>query len=182
MLSDLSLLAVGAWPLDVAFFVILAGGLIGGACLGFVRGICKIAGTIFSIVLAVACCVPLSTSLESAFGLETALAEAVKIEWLGKVLSVVICFIGLIVIVRLGAWFLGKCVSKLIDRFKPLKKVDRVFGAVLGLAEAALLIFILLVIVSWVAVFFTPIGEYFSSSAVVGSIYKWDWFVHVSGH
>ena len=52
-----NLLAAGGWTLDVAFFVILLVGILLGVMRGFVAGICKLAGKIFSVAVAVVFCV-----------------------------------------------------------------------------------------------------------------------------
>ena len=51
------------WALDLIFFLILLLGLVLGSWRGFVKGICKLAGTIFAIVVAVTFCNPFKNAL-----------------------------------------------------------------------------------------------------------------------
>ncbi len=66
-----NLLASSAWVLDVAFIVILLFGILFGTWRGFVKGVCKLAGTVFAIFVAFTFCNAFKNSLESAFGLTT---------------------------------------------------------------------------------------------------------------
>ena len=73
----MNLLASSAWILDVAFILILLLGILFGTWAGFIRGVCKLAGTIFAIFVALTFCNAFKNSLESAFGLTSAIASGV---------------------------------------------------------------------------------------------------------
>lgn len=169
------LASVGPWILDVVFFVILLVGVFFGAFRGFVKGICKIAGTLFSIAVAVIFCVAFSARLEAWFGLETALANAIGNATVAGWISIAISFVGLVIIVRLGSWLLGKLGKALVDKFGPLKIVDRCLGGVLGLFEGLLLAFFILAVCYWIPV--ASMHEYIASSTIVGKVFTWDFFL-----
>ena len=64
-----------AWILDVVFFVILLLGLLLGTWRGFIKGVCKLAGTIFALFVAFTFCNPFKNTLENWFGMTTAIAN-----------------------------------------------------------------------------------------------------------
>lgn len=160
----------GNWIPDVVFFAILFLGLLFGVMRGFVKGICKLAGTIFAIVFGVAFCMPMKNSLDSTFGLTEALGGTTVAGWI----SVVISFIALVVIIKFGAWLVGKLGSALIDKAKPIKVVDKILGGLLGLAKALLVIFILLAILKWIGA--EAIDEFIAQTTVLKGIYNSEWF------
>lgn len=166
------LAATGSWVLDVIFFAVLLLGMLFGVWRGFVKGICKLAGTIFAVVFAFTFCVPMKNSLDSWFGLTAALGGTTLSGWI----SVVISFIVLVVLIKLGAWLIGKVGSVLVEKFAPLKVVNKILGGLLGLAKAMLLIFILLAILKWIDA--AAVNEFIAQSAVVSRIYFSEWFMH----
>lgn len=171
------LLSAGAWGLDVAFFVILILGIFIGVKRGFIAGICKIAGTVFSVAVALIFCISFQETLENWFGLTTALNNAVK-EPIGEWIAVVISFILLLIFVKLGAWLVGKLGTWLVSKFAPFRIVNLFLGGILGLFKGALLIFALLAVCLWIPS--DTVHEFISSSAVVGKIFTWDWFIEAT--
>ncbi len=93
---------------------------------------------------------------------------------LAKWISVVIAFVLLILIVRLGAWGLTKAFGALKNALAPLRVVDQVLGAVLGLAKALFWVFVILLVCNWLP--FEGLQNFISSSTIVGKIYVSDWF------
>lgn len=69
------LLLSGGVILDIVFFVLLVLGLLFGVSRGFVRSICKWAGTLFAVVFALVFCVSFANWLEGAFGMTSAIAK-----------------------------------------------------------------------------------------------------------
>lgn len=165
------LLAVGAWALDVAFFVILLLGILFGVARGFVKSVCKIAGTVFSAVVAFMFCVTLQNSLEGWFGLTTALAGVIGNATIAKVIAIVISFILLFLVVKLLAWFVGKTGTALVNKFAPCRMINRILGGILGLFEAFMLIMLLLAICHWIPV--EGVHEFIQSSTIVGKVFDW---------
>lgn len=162
-----------AWIIDVVFIGILLFGLIFGVTRGFVRGVCKIAGTIFSLVVAFFFCNQLSASLESQFGLTTMLANAIGSANVAYWIMVVGSFIVLAVIVRLLAWLVGKIGKTLIEKSKALACVDRVLGGILGVAEALIVVLLVLLILKWIS--FDAVNAYLGQSMIVGKLYFGEW-------
>ena len=117
--------AGGAWILDAIFFGILLIGLIIGALRGFVRSIAKMAGTIFSFIVAFLFCIQFSALLENWFHLTTALAGAIKNAKIAYWLCVALSFILLVILTKLAAWLLGKLGKSIVHRSKLLGAVDR---------------------------------------------------------
>ena len=167
-----------AWILDVVFFVILLLGLLIGSWRGFVKGICKLAGTIFAIFVAFTFCNPFKNTLENWFGLTSAMANAfggtdaalTAASWI----SIIISFLILFVIVKLLSWLLGKIGTGLVNKSKALSTVNRVLGAILGLVKGIFLIFLILTICYWLPI--DGLHTYIGESSVVGVIFDWEWF------
>ena len=109
-----------AWILDVVFFVILLLGLLLGTWRGFIKGVCKLAGTIFALFVAFTFCNPFKNTLENWFGMTTAIANGMggtdvavtAASWL----SIAIAFVLLFVIVKLLSWILGKVGTAAAER------------------------------------------------------------------
>lgn len=233
-----SLLAASGWVLDLAFFLILILGTAFGAYKGFVAGVCKLAGKIFSVVFAFVFCVSFAGFLETCFHMTTAITNGIAgaiaknevyntalgattgaeigsalngvaingiAKWfitisfksvgeipagttpatliamvLAKWISIVIAFVALVILLRLGVFLIRKIFGAIKDRVAPIRVVDQALGAVLGLLEGALLIFILLLICNWLP--FDGLHEFISSSGIVGAIFKSDWFNNATSY
>ena len=169
----MNLLASSAWILDVAFILILLLGILFGTWAGFIRGVCKLAGTIFAIFVALTFCNAFKNSLESAFGLTSAIASGVG-ETVANWLSIAISAVLLFLIVKLGAWLLGKIGTALVDKISIFRAINRVLGGLLGLLEALMLIFLLLTICYWINV--DAVNTFIGQSSIVMAVYEWDWF------
>lgn len=168
------------WTLDVAFLVILLLGLFIGAWRGFVRGIMKTAGWLFSLAFAFFFCMPLRTFLQDTFGLVTMLANAIGgRDLLADILSVVICFVALLILVKFFTWLLGKAGTALVNKSKVASGINKFLGAILGLVKAVIVLFILLMIAKWIENWLAleVMGNFIRSSLVVSKIYDWEWFV-----
>ena len=168
---------MNGWILDIIFFALLFLGILFGARRGLIKCVCKLAGTLFSIAFAFIFCISFSNALEGWFGMETALAGSVGTTF-ASILSIVISFLALVVIIRLGAWLIGKIGTALVEKFGPLGVLNRVLGGLFGLFEAALLIFFLLAVCCWINV--GAVNAYIDSSYVVSAIYHWDWFIQAA--
>ena len=176
------LLAAGAWVADVLFFVIFILGILLGVWRGFIKGICKIAGTVFSVIVAVTFCVAMQASMERSFGTTTAINEAIGAPF-GEWIMVALCFILLVVIVKVGCWLLGKFGSAIVESCAPAKIVNMVLGGILGAFKAFIVIFVLLAIMNWIPS--DSLHEFLSSSSVVGAIFDSQWFIdatHMTFH
>lgn len=170
-----SLCACDAWGIDVAFFAILLLGTLFGVWRGFLRSVCKLAGTIFSLVVAVGFCVSFKNTLESWFGLETALVNAMPaVPKIASWISIIVSFIALVVLVRLLAWGAGILGKTVVKKFSALNAIDKFLGGLLGLFMGALLIFLLLSVCLWIPS--ESLHAYISESKVVGTIFNWDLF------
>ena len=168
-----NLLASSAWVLDVAFIVILLFGILFGTWRGFVKGVCKLAGTFFAIFVAFTFCNAFKNSLESAFGLTSAIAAGVG-ETVANWLSIAISFVLLFIIVKLGAWLLGKLGTALVNKVGFFRLINRILGGILGLVQALLLIFLILTICYWVGT--ESVNTFIGQSSIVKAIYEWEWF------
>lgn len=93
---------------------------------------------------------------------------------LAKWISIVISFVLLIILVRLGARLLGKGIKSITDRIMPLRVLDQVLGAILGLIKAFVILFAVLLIFNWLP--WDGFHNYLESSAVVGGIFRSEWF------
>lgn len=93
---------------------------------------------------------------------------------LAKWISVVIAFVLLILLVRLGAKLITLIFSGVKSAVKPIRVVDQALGAILGLLEALFVVFVLLLICNWISI--DAFQEFIKSSSVVGKIYASNWF------
>lgn len=123
----------------------------------------------------------ISTSFKSVELIPAGTTPAILIgSVLAKWISIVISFVALVILIKLGAVLITKLFDALKDKMTPVRIVDQALGAVLGLLKAVLLIFILLLIMNWL-----PIGalhDYISSSAVVGRIFTSGWFQNATSY
>ena len=231
-LQDL-LLASGSWTLDLIFVLILVFGTALGAYRGFVLGVCKLGGRLFSLIFAVMFCVSFANFLELCFGMTTAITNGIANAYLGneaystalaqdvaganisealsqlgvgafsrwlisasyanvdvipagtqpavliasvfaKWIAIVIAFVALILLFRIGARLLGKLLTCVVDKFSPLRAVNQLLGAILGLLKSLIAVFLLLMLMNWLPI--AGLHEFIGSSTIVGSIFTSGWF------
>lgn len=161
-----------AWILDVVFFVILLVGCFIGAKIGFVKGVCKVAGWILSITIPFLFCTAFKDALENWFGMVTAIANGIGNQTIAEWLSIGIAFILLGIVVRLGTYLLGLVGGMLVDSVKPMGIINGVLGSVLGIAEAFLVMYFILLVLSWLSI--GTVDTFIDASTVVGAIYRSD--------
>ncbi len=99
---------------------------------------------------------------------------------LAKWISIVIAFIALIIIMRLGVGLVASLVSRLIHKFCVLRKMDQILGAILGLFKAFLLIFLLLCVCRWLPI--DSLHTFIESSSIVGKIFTSEWFASATSY
>ena len=92
-----NLLSNAAVSLDVAFFVIIFLGLLFGVIRGFIKSVCKWAGTIVAIFVAFTFCNAFQGALDQWFGLTGALISAINNEKIAGWIALAISFIALLV-------------------------------------------------------------------------------------
>ena len=167
-----------SWILDVLFFVLIIAGILFGVKNGFINGVCKIAGTILAIAVAVL----FSNGFAQGVGLSTALGNAIGNARIGGWIAVAISFVILAVLTKLATWLLGKLGTFLAERVKTFDLLNKLFGGLLGLFQALIVIFILLAICYWIAVMgnVTPMRNFIESSTVVGAIFRWQFFINLA--
>ena len=164
-----SLLAAGAWVLDVLFFVLMIAGILFGVWRGFLKGICKLAGTIFAGVIAVTFCVSLQASLDKSFGWTTKINTAIGAPW-GKWIMVIVSFVFLLLLVQGGCWAIGAAGTALVDRFAPFRIINMILGGILGAFQMFTILFVLFAIFRWIPS--ESLHNFISSSTVMGAIYN----------
>lgn len=157
-----------AWILDVVFFVILFLGTLIGAKVGFVRGVCRAAGWVLSFVIPFIFCVGFSDTLESWFGLRSAISNGIGNATLGGWLSIAISYVILFVIVKIATWAVGLA-GKALKKSRIFNFADTVLGAVLGLLEAFFTIVLLLLVCGWLPI--ESLHAFIEESTVVGALY-----------
>ena len=170
----LNLLSSTAIALDITFFVIILIFLLVGVARGFIKGVCKWAGTIVSGVLAFTFCNPFQRLLDDWFSLTQALAGALNNEKAAGIIALVISFLIILVGAKLTFWALGKIGTALVKKIKVFGAINAMLGGILGLAEALVVIFLLLMICKWINV--AEVNEFILESSIVGKIYQWEWF------
>lgn len=93
---------------------------------------------------------------------------------LAKWISIAIAFLALLILVRLAAELLSKLLTLVTNALAPLRILNQALGAVLGLAKACVLIFLLLLVCNWLPI--EGLHAFISSSTVVGGIFNAEWF------
>ena len=175
------LAAKGAWSLDLIFFLLLFLGIFLGVKRGFLNSICKLAGTIFSLVIGVTFCVSLQSSLEKNFQwtskMNESMGKAVDSP-LGKWIMIVISFVFLVLLVQLACWAIGAGGTALADRYEPVKIVNMVLGGIMGAFQMFVIIFGIFAILRWIPS--ESLHNFIASSSVVGKIFdptqgSWFW-------
>lgn len=177
-----SLLAAGAWIIDVVFFALIIFGILLGVKRGFIAGICKLAGTIFSIVVGVVFCVSLQASLERNFGTTSAINDAIGAPF-GEWIMVILSFLFLVALVKLACWLIGSFGSSLANEVKALRIINMFLGGLLGAFKLFVVFFAVLAILRWIPS--ESLHEFISSSGVVGKIFDSQWFIdatHMNFH
>lgn len=159
-----------AWILDVIFFVALLIGCIVGCKVGFVKGVCKVGGWVFSLVAPFVFCVALKDALESWFGLVSIIAEGVGNATVAGWITIAISFVGLFILVRLGTWLLGLLLDLLAKTIPLVKIVNIILGGILGMVEAFLILYFLILICGWLNI--DAVTAFVNESWVVGAIFR----------
>ena len=173
------LLATNAWILDVVFLVILLIGVFGGVAIGFIRGICKIAGTVFSVIVAFFFCTPFCGRMEEWFGVVTLLGNAIGSKTVAYWICIVLSFIVLGLLVRFIAFLLGKFGEAIVEKSKMLSLIDRFLGGLLGFAETFILILIVLALFKWIGI--GAVDNFLAQTKIVGPLYFGNWFEWLAG-
>ncbi len=99
---------------------------------------------------------------------------------LAKWISIAISFVLLVVIIKLAAVILDKCLSGLVEKLKPFKVINQLLGGILGLVKACILLFLLLAICSWLPI--DGLHNFLASTAIVGPIFTSDWFAAATSY
>ena len=68
----------------------------------------------------------------------------------------------------------------LAETCTPFRVVNRLLGGLLGLLKAAILLFLLLAVCSWIPV--QGLHDFLSSTAIVGPIFRSDWFAAATSY
>lgn len=175
-----NLLVSAGVVLDIVFFIILALGLFMGVKRGFWRGICAIAGTIFSLAIGVVFCRRFQYFIDETLGIhmtqaiQGGLGKTIPSELiansLGEWIAIAISFLILVLLVRLLAWLVGKLGKALVEKSKVFRVFDRLLGGILGLVQAMLLLSIIFSICYWLP--WEGLHNFISSSSVISKIYE----------
>lgn len=88
--------------------------------------------------------------------------------------SLIISFAILFILIKLGIYLIAKLMDSLINKLAAFRIINQTLGGIFGLFKTLLLLFIVLMICSWLPI--DALQEFISSSAIVGSIYNSDWF------
>lgn len=99
---------------------------------------------------------------------------------LAKWISIAISFVLLVVLIKLATLLLDKGLSRMVEKLKPFRVVNQVLGGVLGLVAAAVALFIVLALCSWLPI--DALHNFLASSAIVGPIYSSDWFIAATSY
>lgn len=99
---------------------------------------------------------------------------------IAKWLAIIISFILLLLIVRLGFWLVSKLFKGLITRIAPIRIIDQSLGGIFGFIEALVLVFLILLICNWIPI--NSLHEFISSSGIVGAIFRSEWFGNVTSY
>ena len=101
------------------------------------------------------------------------LIGSILAKWIANVIS----FALLIVLLRVGVFFMSRFLTKVIDKLAPFRIANQFLGALLGFLKACFLLFIVLTVLGWL-----PLGSTLESSAIVGSIVNSEWFHNATSY
>lgn len=173
--------------LDIVFFAFLVLGLFFGVKNGFWRGICALAGTLFSLLIGVLFCRKFQSFIDETLGLnmtqgiQGGLCKSIPSEaaanLVGDWIAVAICFLILVALVRFLAWLIGKLGKSLVEKSKFFRILDRLLGGILGLVQAAMFLCFLLSFCYWLP--WEALHNFIASSSVVGRIFT-DWIPQIA--
>lgn len=93
---------------------------------------------------------------------------------LAKWISVVIAFVLLIVIIKLGVLLISKALKSVVDKVAPMRIIDQTLGGLFGLFEALIAIFLLLGICNLIPL--SGLHDFISSGKIIGAIFNSEWF------
>ena len=181
-----NLLVSAGLVLDIVFGVILVLGLVFGIKNGFWRGLCALLGTLFSLLIGIMFCRKMQAFIDGTLGLnmtgaiQGALSASLPEEVansLGEWFAIAISFLIIVVLVRFTAWLIGKLGKALTSKSKFFRVVDHIFGAFLGLFQAALFLSFLLSICYWIP--WEALHNFINSSPLVSKIYI-DWIPNLA--
>lgn len=99
---------------------------------------------------------------------------------IAKWIVIVIAFVLLILIVRVGFTLFGKLCKGLIDKISPLRVIDQTLGGIFGLLKSFVLIFLILLVCNWLPI--DGLHEFISGSSVVGAIFNSNWFLSAASY
>lgn len=99
---------------------------------------------------------------------------------LAKWITIIISFLLLILLVRLGVFFLSKVFDSVIDKFAPLRILNQFLGAILGFLKAGVLIFVILTLFNWLPI--ATFHAYIESGGLVGKIFVSGWFQNATSY
>ena len=177
-----NLLVSAGLVLDIVFGIILVLGLVFGVRNGFWKGMCALLGTLFSLLIGVMFCRKFQSFIDVTLGLnmtssiQKGLCGAIPSETiansLGEWIAIAISFLIIVVLVRFTAWLIGKLGKALTSKSKFFRVIDRLFGGLLGLFQAALFLSFLLSICYWIP--WEALHTFIESSSIVSKIYI-DW-------
>lgn len=175
-----NLLVSAGVVLDIVLIVILVLGIFLGVKRGFWRGICALAGTIFSLAIGVVFCRRFEHFIDETLGLhmtqaiQSGLCKTIPSETIansvGEWIAIAICFLILVLLVRLLAWLVGKLGKALVEKSKFFRVIDRLLGGLLGLVQAALFLSMIFSICYWIP--WEALHNFISSSSIVSKIYE----------
>ncbi len=94
----------------------------------------------------------------------------------GKWIAILISFLALVILVRLGAFLLSKLLSGVVNKIAPLRIVNKLAGGILGLAKSLILLFIALAICRWLPI--ESVHQFISSSSIVGKLFVSEWYTN----
>lgn len=99
---------------------------------------------------------------------------------LAKWISIIISFVLLLVLIRVGAFFLAKALKKVVDKFAPTRTIDQLLGALLGFAKAFFVVSLVIMFFNWLPI--TGVRNMIISSHVVGPIARSEWFRNMTSY
>ena len=170
------------WILDVVFIITLIGGILLGVHRGFIAGICKVAGMVFSIFVAISFCNAVQVNLEDWFGMTSALAKSIGNETAAYWIAVAISFVILLIVVRFCAYVVGRLGTAVVQKVSAFNVINQLLGGLLGLLKSAVALFLVLTfckyLIEWTG--YEPMEHFISSSTIVGAIFRWDWFIEAT--
>lgn len=99
------------------------------------------------------------------------IAAPIFAKWISIAISAILLF----VLIKLATVIIASVFTRIVEKIKLLRILNRLFGGLLGLFKACVLVFILLMIATWLP--FDAVQTFIDGTTIVRAISQSEWFI-----